>query len=152
SEPALPDTGLAQEWRTVLSQAAPVYRARFWPDHERNDRAYVEMLRPQLAAHGEWMARRLSALYRTEWAKDPIVVEVTAAVPLFGASTSGEPPFTGSHSPLIIVSSKDPGYSGDTGLEMIFHEASHLLIDKVQAALDASAKRQGRKLNERFWH
>jgi hypothetical protein len=152
SDPALAENGIAPEWRTLLTQAAPVYRARFWPDHERSDRAYVEALRPQLAAHGEWTARRLEALYRTAWPTDPILVEVTAAVPPFGASTSGEPPFTGSHTPLITVSSKDPGYTGETGLEMIFHEASHLLVDKVQTALDASAKRQGRKLDERFWH
>jgi hypothetical protein len=152
SEPILPEAGLPNEWRVALSQAAPVYRARFWAEHERSDRAYVEALRPRLAEHGEWMARRLETLYRTVWPTDPIQVEVTAAVPPFGASTSGEPPFTGSHTPLVIVSSMDPGYTGDTGLEMLFHEASHLLVDKVQTALDASAKRQGRKLDERFWH
>jgi hypothetical protein len=152
SEPSLPEGGVASEWRTALLGAAPVYRARFWPAHQRADSAYVEALRPQVAAHGDAIARRLESLYQTAWPAAPIFVEVTAAVPPFGASTSGEPPFTGPHTPLITVSSDDEGYTGDTGLEMIFHEASHLLVDKVQASLDASAKRQGRTLDGRFWH
>jgi hypothetical protein len=69
-----------------------------------------------------------------------------------GASTIGEPPFTGAHTPLITVSSEDPGYASDTGLEMIFHEGSHLLVDNVQTALETSAQRQARKLPDRFWH
>ena len=35
---------------------------------------------------------------------------------------------------------------------MIFHEASHLLVDNVQTALEASAQRQARKLPHRLWH
>ncbi len=152
SEPSLPENGLASEWRTAILQAAPVYRARFWPEHERTDRTYIEVIRPRIAAHGEWLARRLEAVYETGWPTEPILVEVTAAVPPFGASTVGEPPFTGPHTPLITISSQDTGYTGETGLEMIFHEASHLLVEKAQAALEASAKRQGRKLDDKFWH
>lgn len=152
SEPALPANGIDDEWRTVLVAAAPVYRAQFWPAHEQRDRAYIDAIRPQLAAHGAWIAQRLAALYQTSWPTAPIVVEVTPAVPPFGASTLGEPPFTGPHTPLITVSSEDPGYATDTGLEMIFHEGSHLLVDKVQAALDASAQRQARKIPDQLWH
>ncbi len=152
SEPSLPASGLATDWRAVLINAAPGYHATFWAEHERSDRAYIEAIRPALATHGDWMAHRLEAVYRTAWPPGPVFVEVTPAVPPFGASTVGEPPFTGAHAPLITVSSIDPGYAGDTGLEMIFHEASHLLVDKVQAALEAAAQRQGRKLPDRLWH
>jgi hypothetical protein len=77
---------------------------------------------------------------------------VTAVVPPFGAETIGEPPFTGPHAPLIRVSSEDPGYAGASGLEMIFHESSHLLVDRVQGMLDESAKRQGKTLPRGLWH
>ncbi|HEY2510441.1 MAG TPA: hypothetical protein VGI39_06285 [Polyangiaceae bacterium] len=152
SAPALASGSLPEDWRAVLTGAAPAYRAHFWPEHERRDRAYVAALAPALAAHGDWMARRLEAVYQTPWPAAPVVVEVTAAAAPFGARTTGEPPFTGTHAPLITVSSEDPGYAGDTGLEMIFHEVSHLLVDKVQAALEDSAKRQGRSLDKDLWH
>lgn len=144
--------GFAEDWRGVLMGAAPVYRARFWPAHEHRDHAYIQAIRPLVALHGAWFANRLVAVYQTPWPPKPIEVQITPVVPPFGASTMGEPPFSSHHAPLILISSLDPGYSGDAGLEMLFHEASHLLIDKVQAALEASAKRQGRVLPDRFWH
>jgi hypothetical protein len=140
------------EWRQSLVAAAPVYRAHFWPDHEARDRAYVEAMRAPIAAHGSWFAKRIVAAYQTPLPAGPIDVEITPVVPLFGGFTQGEPPYTPSHEALITLSSEDPAYAGDTGVEMLFHEASHLLVGRVQDGLDASAKRQGRKLDPRFWH
>jgi hypothetical protein len=153
SEPSLPaNLTLAADWKEVLSRAAPVYRAHFWSAHERSDRAYIEGIRPMIAAHGAWFVKRLCALYETPWPSALVDVEVAPVVPPFGASTMGEPPYTGANTPLIIVSSKDPGYSGESGLEMIFHEGSHLLVGRVEAKLEASAKRQGKSLPFKLWH
>ena len=152
NEPSLPaSVSFAAEWKTVLGRAEPSYRAHHWPAHERFDRAYVEAIRPLLAAHGAWFVGRLVALFETPWPTDPVDVEVAPAVPPFGASTIGEPPFVGAHKPLIIVSSADPAYT-EAGLEMIFHEGSHLLVDRVQAMLEASAKRRERTMPRALWH
>ncbi len=153
NDPALHTSlGLAADWKTLLGNAAPVYRTNFWPAHERADRAYVEAIRSWVAKHGAWFVKRLVALYETPWPSAPVDVEVAPVVPPFGASTIGEPPFQGSHAPLIIVSSEDSGYTGESGLEMIFHEGSHLLVDRVQGLFDASAKRQGRSMPRGLWH
>ena len=141
--------------RTNGAQCSPRLRRvprTLWPEHERRARAYIDEIRRQLASHGAWMARRLESVDRSSRPTEPIFVEVTTAVPPFGASTIGEPPFTDPHTPLTTVSSDDPGYSKDTGLEMIFHEASHLLDDNVQIALETSAQRQARKLPDQVWH
>lgn len=145
-------TDIDQGWQSHLVLAAPIYKARFWPDHERKDRAYVERMRPLIAAHGAWFAKRLVAVYGTPLPTGPIDVDVTPAVPLFGGFTRGEPPYTGEHEALITLSSEDPAYAGDTGVEMLFHEVSHLLVGRVQEGLEASAKRQGRKVGGRLWH
>jgi hypothetical protein len=139
-------------WTQLLSHAAPVYRAHFWQGHEESDEAYVVAIRRRLLEHGDSLAKRLSTIYETAWPSEPIDVDVTAVVPPFGASTIGEPPFDAPHAPLITVSSMDPGYTGDTGLEMLFHESSHLLVDHVKEMLEVSAKDQGRTLPPRFWH
>lgn len=151
-ESALPSDVLSQTWQTALRDAALPYRAHFWTDHERADREYIAKIRPLVDAHGALFVARLKAIYETPWPTEPVEVEVAPVVPPFGAMTLGEPPFTGRHRPLITVSSLDPGYSGESGLEMIFHEASHLLVDRVQTMLDASAKRQGRRLPPGLWH
>jgi hypothetical protein len=148
--PTTPD--LDEEWRKRLLVAAPIYRTHFWPDHEQRDRAYVERMRPLVAAHGAWFAKRLAAVFGMPLPKDPIDVEVTPVVPPFGGFAQGEPPYTPPHAALITLSSEDPSYAGETGVEMLFHEVSHLIVGRVQEALEASAKRQGRKLDPRFWH
>jgi hypothetical protein len=145
-------TDLDEEWRNRLVAAAPIYRTRFWPDHERQDRAFIEGMQPLIAAHGAWFANRLVAVYGMPLPTGPIDVEITPAVPPFGGFTLGEPPYTPPNAALITLSSEDPSYAGDTGIEMLFHEVSHLLVGRVQAGLEASAKRQGRKLDPRFWH
>jgi hypothetical protein len=151
--PSLPeDAALNARLRAALLGAAPVYRAHFWAEHQRGDDAYVAMIRPLVAKHGAFFVARLSAIYKTPWPQEPVDVDVTSVVPPFGASTIGEPPFDGPHRPLIVVSSKDPGYSGESGVEMIFHEGSHLLIDRVQGMLEASAKRQNKSAPRMLWH
>jgi len=35
---------------------------------------------------------------------------------------------------------------------MLFHEVSHLIVGRVQEGLEASAKRQNRKVPPRLWH
>jgi hypothetical protein len=141
-----------EAWRSSLVTAAPIYRALFWPDHEARDRAYIEAMRAPIAAHGAWFANRVVAVYGLPLPTVPIDVEITPVVPPFGGFTQGEPPYTRPHAALITLSSEDPSYAGDTGIEMLFHEVSHLLVGRVQDGLVASAERQGRKLDPRFWH
>jgi hypothetical protein len=152
STPPAATSAFDEEWRAQLLAAAPIYREHFWPDHERTDRAYIEGMQPLVAAHGAWFAKRLVAVYGMPLPKDPIDVDVVPAVPPFGGFTQGEPPYQGANAALITLSSVDASYAGDSGVEMLFHEVSHLIVGRVQEALEASAKRQGRKVPPRLWH
>jgi hypothetical protein len=145
-------TELDEEWRSRLLLAAPVYRTHFWPAHEQRDRAYIAGMQPLVAAHGAWFAKRLVAVYGTPLPKEPIDVDVAPVVPPFGGFTMGEPPYSPPNAALITLSSEDPSYAGEAGVEMLFHEVAHLLVGRVQEGIEASAKRQGRKHQPRFWH
>ena len=145
-------TDFDEEWRGRLLAAAPIYRAHFWPAHERRDRAYIAVMSPLIAAHGAWFANRIVAVYGLPLPTEPIDVEVTPVVPPFGGFTWGEPPYAPPNAAMITLSSEDASYAGDTGIEMLFHEVSHLIVGRVEHGLEASAKRQGRKLNPRVWH
>jgi len=145
-------SALDEEWRRSLVDAAPVYQAHFWTDDERTDRAYVERMQPLVLAHAEWFEKRLVAVYGMPLPATPIDVEITPVVPPYGGFTQGEPPYDGPNAALITLSSRDPSYAGDTGVEMLFHEVSHLIVGRVEKALDEAAKRQGTKLPPRLWH
>ena len=145
-------TDVVEEWRRALVGAAPIYRAHFWAAHEKQDRAFIDAMQPLVAAHGAWFAKRLVAVYGLPLPAKPIDVEITPVVPPFGGFTQGEPPYDGANAALITISSGDPSYAGDTGIEMLFHEVSHLIVGRVEKGLEESAKRQGTKLPPRLWH
>jgi hypothetical protein len=145
-------TDLDEEWRRRLIDAAPIYRAHFWPEHEKKDRAYVDAMQPLVAAHGAWFAKRLVAVYGLPLPATPIDVEITPVVPPYGGFTQGEPPYDGPNAALVTLSSEDPSYAGDSGVEMLFHEIAHLIVGRVEKGLEESAKRQHTKLPPRLWH
>src|SRR5262249_35197492 len=99
-----------------------------------------------------WFAHRLVTVYGMPLPTEPIDVEITPAVPPYGGFTQGEPPYTAPHAALITLSSEDPSYAGDTGVEMLFHEVSHLIVGRVEEGLEASAKRQGPTIPRGLWH
>lgn len=152
AEDDLPKEQLPNDLARALGAAGPAYRAHFWADHQRIDRGYVTAMEPLVGRHGAWFVARLVALFQTPWPTAPVDVEVAPAVPPFGASTVGEPPYEGVNRPLIVVSSTDYGYSSESGLEMLFHEGSHLLVGKIEAMIAASAKRQELTVSPRLWH
>ncbi len=152
SRTVLPPGGLPDAWRAALVKASRPYREHFWLEQQAADEAYIERQKLVVEQHGEWMARRIAAIYDTPWPTEPVLVEVCAAVPPYGGRTGGDAGAGPPHTPLITISSRDPSYSGDSGLEMLFHEVSHTLDGKVSELLERSARKQGRKLHWSFSH
>lgn len=65
-----------------------------------------------------------------------------------GANTIDEP----AH---VMISTLDPSYRDDAGLEMVFHEASHLLIDtRTEGLSEAIGRANGDRMLPRrdLWH
>jgi hypothetical protein len=89
---------------------------------------------------------RLAQIYQTAWQAEPIRTDVACWADVTGAYTTVEP----TH---ITISSTDPSYQGEAALEMLFHEASHALIGKVQSELAREASSKQRLFRRRnFWH
>jgi hypothetical protein len=121
--------GLDPELRAVLTKAAPVYRSRWWPEHNRSNLAWIDAVRPLLSRYGGPICKDIAAVYQTTWPATPIRVDVAAFAGPDGAYTTIEP----TH---ITISSTDEGYQGDAALEMLYHETSHSLDEKVRTALE----------------
>jgi hypothetical protein len=128
--------GLDPELRAVLSRAAPVYRSRWWPEHNRSNLAWIDEVRPLLAKYGASMCKDVAAVYPTPWPPTPIRADVAAFAGPLGAYTTVEP----TH---ITISSTDKGYQGEAALEMLFHEASHSLDGRVSEALEKERLARG---------
>jgi hypothetical protein len=143
---SLKASGLRTELIAVLESAAPVYKARWWPSHDRANRDWIAAATPLIVKYGSGLTKQLAQAYQTQWPKEPIRTDVSAYASWAGAYTSTQP----TH---ITISSADPSYQGGASLEMLFHEASHAIIGKIEDALAAELKSQNKLFPRRgFWH
>lgn len=143
---SLPETGLDPATRAVLDRVAPLYRRTLWPDHDRANRDRISQLE-RFAAEHSGLAPRLTAIFGSSWPVEPVRVDVVIYATWSGAYTTIEP----TH---ITLQAADARQTETLGLETLFHEASHGLIEPVAAAIRAERNRQGREAPRRddLWH
>ena len=141
----LTDADLAPGLRAALNLAAPVYRATAWPAHDAANRTWATGQAVLLKAKGAAIARDISATFVTPWPNDKVRVDLVVVANGDGAYTSTMPQLH------AVVATQDPRDQGTRGLEILFHETSHGLIQGTQRALDRSAF-DGRVVLGDLWH
>jgi hypothetical protein len=134
--------------RSYLASAAPAYRACRWTAQDEHNRRWIQELQPRLARHEQRIAARLVQLYGTTWRVLPVLVDVVETVNWSGANTAWSDSGQGH-----VLISREPG--GDAALEILFHEASHVLMDRaapVRRALEEAARAADVRLPSDLWH
>lgn len=150
-----PDVEIADDPEVVaeavrhLEGALPAYRACWWADHDARNRRWIADVVPMLVAHEDSIAARLSRLYRTDW-QLPIDVDVVGYASSRGANTILDPHH-------VMVTGVEDAFSGRIRLEILFHEASHTLMDRrrrpVARALQEAAREAGMsRPPDDLWH
>src|SRR5262245_39125638 len=139
------DSGLRRELVVVLERAAPVYRTRWWPAHDRLNRSWTAGVAPLVREFGGKLARQLSDTYEAEWPAGTIRVDTVVYAGSFGAYTTLEPV-------RVTVSSADSRNQGPAALEVLFHEASHALAGAVRDALARECRMRGKPIPRDLWH
>ena len=132
--------------RTVLTSAAPIYRAHVWSAHDKANRATIAAAQDLVAKYGATIAPRLAASFDSTWPSQPIRVDVVHdAGPPGNAYTVSEP----TH---ITMAASDPRYRGIDLLEILFHEASHRWDATLMREVDEAAKPLNRRPPRDLWH
>lgn len=134
--------------RNFRAAATPAYKACRWAAQDEKNRRWIEELKPRLAADEQRIATRLEQLYQKRWKGLPIPADVVETVDWSGANSILRGP-AGGH--LLISNS----YQGPAALEIVFHEASHLLMDygdPLLKALDSAASAVDFRLPGNLWH
>jgi hypothetical protein len=140
----LSHASVGAELRAVLESAAPVYRQYFWPAHDRVNRAWIEATAGKLRVVAPAVIPRLERLYGEKWFSSPVRVDIVWVGNRQGGYTSIEP----TH---IVIASGDPDLVEWTSVEIVFHEASHALVDKLaRDIIDALGDR--RRQDGILWH
>ncbi len=138
-------SGLQPNLIAALEGAAPIYRTRWWPEHDRANRDWIDGDAPLVRHIGLPLAQELSAVYEKPWQREPIRVDVVTYAGPFGAYTSLDP----TH---ITVASGDPRNEGLAGFEILFHEASHALAVPVQDAIAEDCRLRDIPIPRDLWH
>jgi hypothetical protein len=138
-------TGIARSFRAA---ATPAYTACRWAAQDEKNRRFIEDLKTRLAADEKKVAPRLEELYGQRWGKLPIPVDIVETVDWSGANSILLDPLCGH----LLVASSNPSASA---LEIVFHEASHLLMGRdapVKQALGQAASAAAWTLPGDLWH
>jgi len=138
-------SGLKPEMIDALEAAAPVYRAKWWPEDDRRNREWMDGVQPYVRQMGSSIADQLGVIYHASWPRDPIRVDVVSYAGPFGAYTSLEPTY-------VTVSSTDPRNQGMSAFEILFHEASHALSTSVQDAIVKVCHEEDIPIPRDLWH
>ncbi len=134
--------------RIFRAASAPAYKACRWTAQDEKNRRWISGLEPKLVADEERIAARLVELYQKQWRALPVLVDVVETVDWSGANTAWSDAGQGD----VLISSETPGAAA---LETVFHEASHVLMDRgdpIRQALEKEAKVAGFSLPSDLWH
>jgi hypothetical protein len=136
--------------RSFRAAAAPAYERCRWQAQDARNRRWIEALQPVLAKHEEAISRRLVELYGADWKALPIPVDVVETVPPVGGDSINTTPPPGH----IWVSSSRADYQAPAdALELVFHEASHLLAGSpLFVELESAGRAAERALPPLLWH
>ncbi|MBI1750106.1 MAG: hypothetical protein HY234_02250 [Acidobacteria bacterium] len=137
--------GLRPELVTALERAAPVYRARWWKEHDRINRAWIAATEPLLREFGAKLAEQLATVYHGEWPNGKIRVDVCHYAGLVGGYTSLDPLH-------ITISGADERNQGAAALGVLFSEGSHGLANGVRDALVREYRQRGKPIPRDLWH
>lgn len=116
-----PDEPIYRRIHEILDGARDAYRSCFWPKHQAAARAWASAVVPLVRAHETALRERLSEYFQHPWPQERLPVDLVTWTSPSGANTIAQP----AH---IMLSATNEGYRERAGLEMLFHEASHLLI------------------------
>ncbi len=144
-QPDLSLSGLRAELIAAMTKAAPIYRARWWSLHDKKNHEWVASIEPRIAAMGEEVGIRLATAYQSQWPAAVISTDVTYYANWAGAYTSDEPLH-------ITISSSDSRIQGETGFEILYHEASHGLTRHVRDAIARECRSRDKPIPRDLWH
>ncbi|HEX9943616.1 MAG TPA: hypothetical protein VGG03_16510 [Thermoanaerobaculia bacterium] len=142
------DTEFVEIARSFRAVATPAYKACRWTAQDEKNRRWIAELKQRLDADEERLASRLEQLYQKRWKTLPILVDVVETVNWSGANTSWSDAGQGD----ILISSEPQGAAA---FETLFHEASHILMDRsdpVRQALEGAAKAADFRPPNDLWH
>jgi hypothetical protein len=137
-------SGLQPELVTALDEAAPIYRARWWQEQDRENRAWIAAVAPLVRQMGATLGGQLAEVYQRPWPAGGYRVDVTWYAGPEGAHTSLEPVH-------VTIASHDPRNQGLAAFEMLFQQASYAVAEGVSETIARDCRQLGKPIPRNLW-
>lgn len=145
----LPPDLLDPPLAAALAGAAPIYRERVWPAQQRVNDAWIERTARALEPHAAALVAALAEAYRIDWPAVPVLIDVTPETGrMLAYTTQAAPPGFAGLATIAPVSGLDVA----TAVELVLHEASHVVDHELVAMIDGESARQGLEPPPELWH
>jgi hypothetical protein len=130
----------------ALSTAMPIYRDKWWPQHDKENRGWIERVLTPLRTCERRYVEMTVRVYGAVWPKDRWRVDVSA----YANFAAGYTTYEGQ----VVIYSTDAGNQGLYALETIFHEIQHAgtIAGSIRNAIDRAFKPAGVEVPANLWH
>ncbi len=130
----------------ALVRAMPVYQRTWWPQHDKDNRAWIESVLPRLRAHEKQYVDMTVRVHGAAWPAEPWRVDVSAYAN-FGAGYT-------TYEGHIVIYSTDERNQDLYALETLFHEIQHAGAIRGQTfdAIPHIFKARGAEPPDNLWH
>ncbi|MEO6303761.1 MAG: hypothetical protein ABIP51_11385 [Bacteroidia bacterium] len=130
----------------ALKKFQPYFTKLYWTGIDSSNRAWLNTYKDQITKMEINVLPELEKIYQTKLPGEKIRIDLTCYATFAGAYS-----FKNGFE-HIIYSSVNKGNQGDLAAEVVFHEASHFLVDKLSEKIFLLAKDKPVKKGMNLWH
>ncbi|MBL7911694.1 MAG: hypothetical protein JNJ41_11615 [Bacteroidia bacterium] len=130
----------------VLKKFQPYFTKLYWPVIDSTNKAWLNTYKDQIIKMETTIIPELERIYQTKLPAEKVRVDLTCYATWAGAYS-----FKNAFE-HIIYSTANKANQGDLAAEVVFHEASHFLVDKLSDQIFLFAKDKEVKKLVNVWH
>ena len=130
----------------TLKVFQPYFQKLYWPAIDSANKLWLDANKAQILALEDKIVPELERIYKTKLPAEKIRVDLTCYATWAGAYSYHD---SFCH---VIFSSVYKSNQGDLAAEVIFHETSHFLVDKLSEQIMLTAKNKDVKKDLNLWH
>jgi hypothetical protein len=135
-----------QQVMAQVDEFMPLFKRLYWPAIDSASQAWLRANKEQVARMESSLVPRLEKIYQAPLSKGLIRVDLAGYATWAGAYSYND---TYKH---VVVSSLHPSNQNERAAEVMFHETSHFLVDKLVELIRKEAGTRDLRKSQNLWH
>ena len=137
---------ISADLMAVLNNTSGFYSQYFWNEQDKLNREFILSRLDLIKKIENEVIRNSSKYYQYKYNGVKFRIDMVDYATFFGAYTTTDPYIS------AVISSTYPSHKGTQGIEVIFHEAAHGMIDSVFLTQQTICKDKNLEFDHNIWH